>query len=184
MKFFAIVLLMVLQLNAGSFLTHAKPGVTLGLSAKMVEGAVNLQLPQTISYMFFQIKLVKAQLRFPLKSQRIHTKLDTVITMETGLSEHRFDATVNLSSGINYISSDDSVYLKDPNVESIVIKGVDPISSNYANGMITSALISYYHKYPAHRLSADEKSDLKFSIEKLVLKNGRLLVTLGEKNSL
>jgi len=182
MKFFIIVLLMVLQLNANSFLTHAKPGVTLGLSAKMVERAVNEQLPQTITYMLLNIKFIKAKLSFPVDSERIHTKLDAIVTMQTGLSEHRFEAKVNMSSGINYIASKDSVYLKDPNVENIVIKDVDPITSNYANGLINSALVSYYNKYPAHQLSAEQKAELMFAIEKLIVKNGRLLVTLGEKH--
>ena len=182
MKFFIVIFLIVLQLNAAGFLAYAKPGVTLGLSAKMVEGAVNEQLPQTIKYMVVKIKLIKAKLKFPAKSQRIQTKLDTVITMQTGFSEHRFEATVDLSSGINYIASQDSVYLKDPNVENIVIKGMDSITSNYANGLINSAILSYYSKNPAHQLSAEQKAELKYPVKALTVKNGRLLVTLGGKN--
>ena len=182
MRLFIIFSLALLHLHANSLLVNAKPGETVGFDAKTIEANVNQRLPKTINYMYiFQIKLQKAQVQLPQKSHRLHTKLDAVVTMMVATAEKSFDATIDMSSGIRYDPAGESVYLKDPNVENIVIKGMDPDTSNYANTMVNSALVSYYKKYPAYSLSEEEKADLDFRVKTLIIDDGRILVTLGEK---
>jgi hypothetical protein len=182
MKSLLIFSLLLLQLQANSFLDNAKPGETLGFDAETIEVNVNQRLPTAITYMhIFRIKLQKARIQLPKTSHRIHTTLDTVITMMVATAEKSFTATVDMSYGIRYDLVQESVYLKDPNVEKIVIKGIDPATSNYANTMINSALVAYYKNYPAYRLSEKEKGELDFKVKALAVSDGRIFVTLGER---
>lgn len=182
MRLLTILFLTLLQLHANNFLTDAKPGETYGFDAKTLETSVNERLPTTIEYMYvFEIELQKARIQLPKDSHRVSILLDTQVTMIAGTVEKRFAATVDMSSAIRYEHAEESIYLKEPTVENIVISGVEPGTSNYANSMINSALVTYYKRYPAYKLSAQEKEELDFSVKALAIDKGKVFVTLGAR---
>lgn len=184
MRSLTIVFLVLLQLHANGFLTDARPGETYGFDAKTLETSVNERLPTTIEYMYiFEIELQKTMIQLPKETDRISMLIDTKVTMMVGTVKKQFEATVDISSGIRYERSGDSVYLKDPSVENIVISGVEPGTSNYANDMIDSALLTYYKRYPAYSLDAQEKEELDFAIKALFIDRGKVFVTLGERKT-
>ncbi len=182
MRSLTIFFLTLLQLYANGFLTDARSGETYGFDAKTLETSVNERLPTTIEYMYlFEIELQKTMIQLPKETDRISMLIDTKVTMLVGTVKKQFSATVDMSSGIRYERSEDSVYLKDPSVENIVISGVEPGTSNYANGMINSALVTYYERYPAYSLNAQEKEELDFAIKALSIDKGQVFVTLGKR---
>ncbi len=184
MRSLIFLFLTLLQLHANGFLTDAKSGETYGFDAKTLETSVNERLPTTIEYMYiFEIELQKTMIQLPKETDRIAMLIDTKVTMLVGTVKKQFDATVGMSSGIRYERSSDSVYLKDPNVENIVISGVEPGTSNYANDMINSALLTYYKRYPAYTLDTQEKEELDFAIKALSIDKGKVFVTLGERKA-
>jgi hypothetical protein len=165
-----------------TFLPDAKAGETYSFDAKTLQESVNARLPTTIEYMyFFEITLNKAWLRIPEASERISMLLDTNVSIVMGSTRKTLLASVEMDSAIDYRAVESSVYLKEPNINDIVIAGMAPESSAQVNKVINSALIAYYERYPAYHLSAEEDEALDFAIDAIEVRDGRVRVRLGEK---
>lgn len=170
--------------GVATFLPDAKAGETYAFDAKALEQSVDKRLPMTIEYMYlFEITLQKAWMHIPKDSERISILLDTNVSIVLGPTTKSFLATVDMDSAIDYRAAESSVYLREPNIKDILITGMAPETASQANQMINSALVAYYARYPAYRLSDQEEEGLDFAIDAIVVSDGKVKVRLGEKKT-
>lgn len=178
MKKLFILLLLSLSLHADKTLTTVHQ-ITLNFTQAQLNTLIKTQLPHEIDYMYiFNLKLTDAHISFIENSDRIKAQMDSVVTMYLGENKTSFIADIELSSGVEYFASRESLYLNKPHIEHITIKDLDPKYTNAANAAITSALISYYEDQPVYTLSENDKKSIGNKIKDIKIKDQNLFITL------
>ena len=140
--------------------------------------AVNEKLPYEIDYMYvFNIKLLSSHVKFTT-NDRLKSEIDSNVSMYLGDSKTSFEAKVTLSSGVEYFASRESLYLKKPKIESIIVKDIDKKYTNMASSAISRALLSYYEDHPVYTLNAQDKKEIGYTINDVAIKNREFVVSL------
>ena len=178
MKKLFLLLLLTLSLYADKTLKTVHE-LSLSFNQSQINTLIKTQLPHEIDYMFvFNIKLTDAHITFLKEDDRIKANIDSIVTMYVGESKSSFIADIELSSGLEYFSARESLYLNEPSIESIHVKDLDPAYTNAANQAITNALISYYENHPVYQLTAKDKKSIGSKIKSVKIEDEQLLITL------
>jgi len=144
-----------------------------------LNSAIKEHLPYEIDYLFvFNIKLLDASTDFSKTAARLSTVIDSNVSMYLGETKSSFEAHIEMSSGIEYFASRDSLYLKNPSIENIVVPEIDTKYMQMVSSAITTALLSYYKNHPVYVLSEAEKKEIAHDIENVSIENRELRVTL------
>ena len=156
-------LLLVTSVYAGVS-TLKKEYINYTFNEEEINHSLKEHLPYGIDYMYvFHIDLNHAKAKI-LPNSRIEGTIDTTVSMILGTSRANFEAKVTLSSGLEYFSRRESLYLSRPVIEHIEIDTLPSEYVNIANSAISTALLSYYRDNPVYTLTLKDKQEIGHKI--------------------
>jgi hypothetical protein len=181
-KTIPVVVISILLLLGGLYYYYSGKGVVVRISEPEIISQLNKKLPLTKTYFFIiEVTLKNPRVTLVEGSSRVKAGIDVVLNIKVNHHKKPLGGTLDVSSGVKYVSDSGEFYLTDPIVESLGVQGIPEKHMDKVNKALSKMVQKYYEEHPIYTLRA---TDLKKSVARMVLKNvvvedRHLVISLG-----
>jgi hypothetical protein len=162
------------------YCVHGKEYV-YAISEQVLQEKLAASFPVTKSYLIIQVTLDHPRVSLKDGSDRIDAGIDAVVNIRVGQQATPLGGSLDVSSGIRYVSESGEFFLTDPIIRRFAVQGVPNRHANAVNEIMTKALTDYYAAHPVYTLPAIDAKHLaiRLALKRVIVKNRQLIVTLG-----
>jgi len=183
MKKIALIFITLVLLVGGSvYFYFFDNEYIIRINETQIREKLQSKLPLTKRY-FLIVELTLDNPRVSLKngSSRVYAGLDAILNIKINQHPEPLGGTIDISSGVRYITETGEFFLADLKIESLQIQGIPEKFQSKVNQAISVALTEYLQKNPIYTL---KRTDLKKATVRAVLKrvsveNRELVIVLG-----
>ncbi len=174
--------IVLMLLAVGAYYYFSGKVYVIRLTESQLKVKLEDKLPITKTYFFIiQVTLDNPRVHLVNGSNRVSAGMDVEFNIKLNKSLKPVGGKVDVSGGILYSPEKGKLYLTDPVIEKLQIRGIPEQYANKINKALTKALEKYYSEHPIYTLKS---TDIKQAVAKAVLKsvkieNKELIITLG-----
>ncbi|MCP5207960.1 MAG: DUF1439 domain-containing protein [Hahellaceae bacterium] len=154
---------------------------TISISEKQILARLSQKLPFRKQYLlFFEVLIDNPRLDIHAVDDRFNLGLDIHVYLSDAQARV-FHGVLDISMGLNFDAALGTVYLIDPRVAQMRVKGLpDALVRNVA-GVVNELLTKYLDRLPVYRLEEDSRSQraLKRVLRAIHLGEGEVILELG-----
>ena len=159
---------------------HGKEYVYV-ISEKVLQERLAASFPVTKSYLIFRVTLDNPRVSLQDGSDRIDAGIDSVVNIRIGQQVTPLGGSLDVSSGVRYVSESGEFFLTDPIIRQLAVQGVPDRYVKTVKEIMTKVLTDYYAAHPIYTLSAIDAKHMavRLTLKRVIVKHGQLIVTLG-----
>jgi hypothetical protein len=151
------------------------------ISEEVLQERLAASFPVTKSYLIFQVTLDHPRVSLQDGSDRIDAGIDAVVNIRVGQQATPLSGSLDVSSGVRYVSESGAFLLTDPIIRRFAVQGVPDRYAKAVNEIMTKALSDFYAAHPVYTLSAIDAKHIaiRLALKRVIVKDRELIVTLG-----
>jgi hypothetical protein len=165
---------------AAFYYLHGKEYVYV-ISEEALQERLAASFPVTKSYLIFQVTLDHPRVSLQDGSDRIDAGIEAVLNIRVGQQATPLGGSLEVSSGVRYVSESGEFFLTDPIIRRFAVQGVPDRYAKAVNEITTKALSDFYRVHPVYTLSAIDAKHfaIRLALKRVIVKDRELIVTLG-----
>jgi Protein of unknown function (DUF1439) len=174
-------LLIAAAIGGTYYYFHAREYV-YRFSEGQLQQALSEQLPFTKTYLLiFQVMLDHPRVTLVSGSDRVRAGLDITLNVQVGNQPAPLSGSVDASGGVRYDPKAGQLFLTQPRIEHLELKGVPEQYAARTAAVLSKALETYYADHPIYTLDASHAKGFaaRLVLKSVAVQDQQLVVTLG-----
>lgn len=181
-KIAALSILLCLLAAGGIYFYFSGGEYVIRISEAQIREKLESKLPITKRYfLIIELTLNHPRVHLVNRTSRVLAGLDATLNIKLNDNPKPLGGTLDISSGVKYVTETGEFFLTDPVVENVNIEGIPVKFQSPVNGAISKILVEYFQKNPIYTLRASDlkRATVRRVLKSVIVENQELVITLG-----
>lgn len=174
------LLALLALVGAGAIWYLAGKTFEIRISQAQLEQKLAERLPLTQRYPLVSVTLAQPRVHLNEDSERVDFGLNMAMSMNAGGAQI-LSADIDVSAGLRYDAERGAIFLAEPVMDKLVVKGLDERRTAMAQLALETAMASYLVQQPVYTLNASDMKQraARMAVRDIRVENGTVVVLLG-----